>query len=170
MPTTALTRTLLRRAGAPVVAGAAAGLLLAACAAPAAVNDDAGPAAVAATPTPTPTRTESLMMPVEGDPQWECGQASALLGIAFRTEWELQSGAIDQAAFDTRMAALVDAWRYAPVGTSAVTDALRATARAAVDGVGREDEAFQIAAYELTTACNDAGSVIISSALPGMGG
>lgn len=170
MPTTALTRTHLRRASASVVGGAAAVLLLAACGA-------AGSEVAAPLPTPSPAAdsaepmpTEPLMMPVDGDPQWECGQASALLGIASRTEWELESGAIDREAFDGRMAALVDAWQYAPVGTSAVTDALRAAASAAVDGVGRENAAFQTASYELTTACNDAGSVIITSALPGMGG
>jgi len=110
------------------------------------------------------------MAPPDGDPQWDCGQASALFGIAARTEWERENGVIDAAAYEARMAALVDAWRYAPFGNSPVTDAVRATSGAADAGVGPDDSAFQVAANDLRVACDAAGSLILTSALPGMGG
>lgn len=114
--------------------------------------------------------TGSLMQVPAGDVNWECGHASALMGIQFRSEWELANGVIDQAAFDTRSAALVDSWTYLPTGQSDVTAALRASIDAAADGIGPENPDFLVATQDLVAACDAAGSVTIVGALPEMGG
>ncbi|MGV3732651.1 MAG: hypothetical protein ACO1N6_04520 [Microcella sp.] len=106
----------------------------------------------------------------EGDANWECGHASALMGIQYRTEWELANGAIDQAAFDARVASLIDSWTYLPTGQSPVTDALRTAKAAAAAGIGPENPEFAAATQGLVTACDHAGSITIVSALPEMGG
>ncbi len=105
-----------------------------------------------------------------GDANWECGHASALMGIQYRTEWELANGAIDQAAFDARVASLIDSWTYLPTGQSPVTDALRTAKAAAAAGIGPENTEFAAATQGLVTACDQAGSITIVSALPEMGG
>lgn len=105
-----------------------------------------------------------------GDANWECGHASALMGIQYRTEWELANGVIDQVAFDARAAALIDSWTYLPTGQSAVTDALRSAKTAAAAGIGPENPEFLAATQALVSACDQAGSITIVSALPEMGG
>lgn len=110
--------------------------------------------------------TEPLTSVPAGDADWECGHASALMGIQFRTEWELANGVIDQAAFDARAAALVDSWTYLPTGQSDVTAALRAAMAEAAQGIGPENPDFSVATQQLVSACDAAGSITIVSALP----
>lgn len=111
-----------------------------------------------------------LMSVPVGDADWECGHASGLMGIQFRSEWEFANGVIDQAAFDARAAALVDSWTYLPTGQSDVTEALRAAIAEAGDGIGPENPDFATATQSVVSACDAAGSITIVSALPGMGG
>lgn len=105
-----------------------------------------------------------------GDANWECGHVSALLGIQFRSEWELDNGVIDQAVFDARAAGLVDAWTQLPQGQSDVSPALQEASVAASDGIGRDNTAFARAIDMLGSTCDGAGSVVIIGALPEMGG
>lgn len=129
-------------------------------------------------PEPTPTSsselessaTAPLMDVPSGDANWECGHVSALLGIQFRSEWELENGVIDQDAFDARAAGLVDAWTQLPQGQSDVSPALQEASAAAPDGIGRENVAFARAIDVLGSACDAARSVIIIGTLPEMGG
>ncbi|MFE1643946.1 hypothetical protein ACFM35_00015 [Microbacterium sp. P01] len=122
------------------------------------------------TPDATKDTTTPLMAPPAGDADWECGQASALLGMQQRSEWELANGVIDQGAFDSREAALIDAWTYLPIGTSEVTSAVRATIAAASEGIGQGNPMFAESIAQLNAACDATGSVVIVGALPAMGG
>ncbi len=106
----------------------------------------------------------------QDDADWECGYASSLLGIQFRSEWEVANGVIDAGEFDARVASIVDARTYAPTGQSDVTAALRDVISASAAGVGDENPDFGAATENLTAACEAAGSVIIVGALPEMGG
>lgn len=131
-------------------------------------------------PEPEPTATASrepessatapLMDVPSGDANWECGHVSALLGIQFRSEWELENGVIDQAVFDARAAGLVDAWTQLPQGQSDVSPALQEASVAASDGIGRDNTAFARATDMVGSTCDAAGSVVIIGALPEMGG
>ena len=147
-----------------IVAVAATALLLVACTSPV-----AEPAAIS-TAEPTTEQTEPLMSIPPGDAHWECGHASALMGIQFRSEWEFDNDVIDQAAFDARMDSLVDSWSYLPTGQSEVTVALRTAIEAADAGVSAENAEFTTATQNLVSACDAAGSITILGALPGMGG
>lgn len=139
-------------------------LVLAGCAAP------EPEAPVAAIPEAEPSAADPRMEIPAGDANWECGHASALMGIQYRTEWELANGVIDQVAFDARVAALIDSWRYLPTGQSAVTDALRTAKAEAAAGIGPENPEFASASLAIVSACDQAGSITVVSALPEMGG
>jgi hypothetical protein len=166
--TAASTSTAFSRARA--IAGSvlvvATALCLVACS-----SDTALVPTVSPTSATTDSAAEPLMSPPQGDADWECGQASALFAIQMRSEWEVAHSAIDQAEFDARHGALVDAWTYFPVGRSDVTPAVRATIAAAEEsGVSNGNAAFAGASAELAASCEAAGSVIIIGALPSMGG
>jgi hypothetical protein len=110
------------------------------------------------------------MMDRVGTADWECGQFSALRGIEARSWWEHDNGLIDDAAHDSRLKALQDAWVHTIFGDSSVTPSLREAQRAAAEGVGENNAAFHRTATAVTLACDAAGSIVSYSALPGMGG
>ena len=120
---------------------------------------------------PTPSAAAQLdMMERVGNADWECGQFSALRGIETRSWWQHDNGLIDDAAHDSRLKALRDAWVHTIFGDSSVTPSLREAQRAAADGVGQDNAAFQRAATAVTLACDAAGSIVAIGALPEMGG
>lgn len=151
---------------APLVAATVALLALSACSA---ASDPAStPAANAAAET-TPPASEYEVM-IEPDVAHVCGQASALQGILFRSEWEHGQGLIDDAQFAARLDALLDGWTYLPTGGS-LNSEIKAVAKAAeAGGFGYDNLEFQRATEELNLACDAAGSVVAVSALPGQGG
>lgn len=122
---------------------------------------------------PIPSPVVETQAPLTGVPtgsaDWECGAASALIGIQFRTDWEAANGVIDANALAARSAALQDAWALAPFGNSDVTDALRTVIDLA-ETAGLDSEDFRSATQQLVNACDAAGSIVVLSALPGMGG
>lgn len=123
----------------------------------------------APTPSPVVEEREPLTGVPTGSADWECGAASALLGIQFRTDWESANGVIDGSALTARSAALQDAWALAPIGDSEVTEVMRTVVDVATT-TGVDSDAFRTATQQLVSACDAAGSIVVLSALPGMGG
>ena len=127
------------------------------------------PSPASAEPTPSAAAPVDMMDRV-GNADWECGQFSALQGIMARSWWQHQNGQIDDAAYDSRLRALKDSWVHTVFGDSSVTPSLREAQRAAADGVGEDNAAFQRAATAVTLACDAAGSIVSYGALLEMGG
>ncbi|WP_157372708.1 hypothetical protein [Agromyces sp. Root81] len=121
--------------------------------------------------TPEPTQPAAELMPPDADARHLCGQVSALEGIRFRSDWEHGQGLIDDVEYASRVAAVEDAWTYMVQGQTDVSAAINDAQRALSDGgIGYENTAFQRAVGDVAGACDEAGSLVSVSALPGQGG
>ncbi|MFG6445849.1 hypothetical protein ACFXQA_11330 [Microbacterium sp. P07] len=120
-------------------------------------------------PSTSATVPDDMMMR-SPDVGFECGGISALNGIAFRSQWEYENGVIDAAAFESRQAALADAWNYMLVGQTQVAPAIREAQQAVRDAASLSTPEAQAAIGALTAACDEAGSLVGVGALPEMGG
>lgn len=123
------------------------------------------------TPTPTPTAPVAPT-PTGPDPvlAWECGQISALSGVAIRTNFEYQTGRLDEVEYVSRLAALQDAWVYMPTYDTAITPFIYdVQVQAAADPSGA-NQGYIDAINAATAACQEAGSLAVITPLPEMGG
>lgn len=120
--------------------------------------------------TPAASASESKVSEPNLSADWDCGYASALVGLSERSLWEFEAGVIDDAEWSARESALLEAWQYAPVSGSAVTSWVRRVSNAAVAEGGVRESAFVSAQNDLIRACGEAGSTTIVNAVPGMGG
>jgi len=146
-----------------MIAATALGALLSGCTA-------AAPNTAVAAPQTTPAVADAELPP-EADAANLCGQASALEGIRYRSEWEHGQGAIDDAALASRVAALHDAWTYLVAGDTDVTPAVKYVQRVVAEGgLAASAGEYQTAMSKLAEACDSSGSMIVISALPGQGG
>lgn len=123
------------------------------------------------TPTPTPT---APIAPTPSGPDpvlaWECGQISALSGVAIRTNFEYQTGRIDEVEYVSRLAALQDAWVYMPTYDTEITPFIyEVQVQAAADPSGA-NQGYIDAINAATAACQEAGSLAVVTPLPEMGG
>lgn len=119
--------------------------------------------------TTPPAGAES--MPPDADERHLCGQVSALEGIRYRSDWERDQGLIDDVEYASRVAALEDGWKTMVIGGTEVSPAIKAAQRAlSSGGIGYANTEFQRAVGDVAAACDDAGSLISVSALPGQGG
>lgn len=161
-PTRRSLRAAARRTAAPAALLVAIALSSTAC-----TTSTTPPAAAA--PETTPAADPPLS--AAPDAPLLCGQASAFEGIRYRSEWEHGEGLIDDAGYESRVAALHDAWTLLVAGDTDVTPAVKYVQRVVSDG-GLDSPAgeFQTAMAELAEACDAAGSTISISALPGQGG
>lgn len=143
-------------------------LALAACTGVPAPDASSPPLAAATTSPPADAGGEMLPDP---DAPHACGQVSALEGIRFRSEWEHGQGLIDDAAYASRVAALEDSWTYMVAGLTDISPSIDDAKKAVTEGgVGRDNAEFEFAMEEIARACDEAGSLIGVSALPGQGG
>ncbi|MFF2274106.1 hypothetical protein ACFVTX_17660 [Agromyces sp. NPDC058136] len=127
------------------------------------------PGGTQAAETTSPAGAES--MPPGADDRHLCGQVSALEGIRYRSGWEHDQGLIDDVEYASRVAAIEDGWKTMVVGGTEVSPAIKDAQRAlSSGGTGYANTEFQRAVGEVATACDDAGSLISVSALPGQGG
>ncbi|WP_344999536.1 hypothetical protein [Agromyces bauzanensis] len=96
---------------------------------------------------------------------------SALEGVRYRSDWEHEQGLIDDVEYASRVAAVEDGWRYMVLGATDVSPAIKDAQRAVSSGgIGYENTEFQRAVGDVGLACDEAGSLIAVSALPGQGG
>ncbi|MGX5696838.1 hypothetical protein ACWKWP_11620 [Agromyces soli] len=80
-------------------------------------------------------------------------------------------GQIDDAAYQARVDAVIDGLRYLVAGGTSVSDEVKLLASTAEEGgVGYDNVEFQTAMGKMGAACDEAGSLIAVSALPGQGG
>ena len=142
-------------------------LVLTACAS----SPGAGaPTGTPAAETPAPP-TDGALMPPDADAPHLCGQVSTLEGIRYRSDWEHEQGLIDDVGYASRVAAIEDGWKYMVIGRTDVSAAIKDAQRAlASGGIGYENTEFQRAVGEVAIACDEAGSLVSVSALPGQGG
>jgi hypothetical protein len=132
------------------------------------VSDDSSNAPTASPPTgpatpPAPDGPDPVLA-------WECGQISALSGIAIRTNFEYQSGMIDEVAYVSRLAALQDGWVYLPTYNTAVTPFIVEIQRQAAADPTAANQGYIDAVNAATQACESAGSLAVITPLPEMGG
>ncbi|WP_322411580.1 hypothetical protein [Microbacterium invictum] len=123
------------------------------------------------TPTPTPT-APIAPTPTGPDPvlAWECGQISALSGVAIRTNFEYQTRRIDEVEYVSRLQALQDAWVYMPTYDTEITPFIyEVQVQAAADPSG-SNQGYIDAINAATAACQEAGSLAVITPLPEMGG
>lgn len=134
----------------------------------------ASPAATAPTvsdPETTESPVAAEQMPADADERHLCGQVSALEGIRFRSGWEHDQGLIDDVEYASRVAAIEDSWTYMVVGGTDVSPSIKDAQHAlSAGGIGYENTEFQRAVGEVALACDEAGSLVSVSALPGQGG
>lgn len=136
----------------------------------------ASPGASAPTGKPAPETTrppaDAEMMPLDADERHLCGQVSALEGIRYRSDWEHNQGLIDDVEYASRAAAIEDGWKYMVIGGTDVSPAINDAQRAlgSDGGIGYENTEFQRAVGDVAIACDEAGSLVSVSALPGQGG
>lgn len=139
---------------------------LTACAGPAATE----PTGESVTESKQPP-TDAAPMPPDADERHLCGQVSALEGIRYRSDWEHEQGLIDDVAYASRVAAIEDGWKYMVLGRTDVSPAIKEAQRTlSSGGIGYENTDFQRAVSDVGLACDEAGSLIAISALPGQGG
>lgn len=120
---------------------------------------------------PTMPPADAATMLPDPDERHVCGQASALQGIWYRSDWEHDQGLIDDTACAAQLAAIEDGWKYLPTGGSDITPAVKDVQRTLVEGdISHENTDFQIAMDNLALACDAVGSLIAIGALPGQGG
>ncbi|MGW9630538.1 hypothetical protein ACWGST_07515 [Agromyces sp. NPDC055520] len=133
----------------------------------------ASPASGIATTPPTtapPADAAGDMLP-DPDAPHACGQVSALEGIRYRSDWQHDQGLIDDIAYASRVAALEDSWTYMVAGLTDISPSINDAKKAVAEGgISRENDAFQLAVGEIALACDEAGSLVSISALPGQGG
>ncbi|AWB95286.1 hypothetical protein DCE93_06115 [Agromyces badenianii] len=128
------------------------------------------PTSKSAPATTQPPADSELMLP-DADAPHLCGQVSALEGIRYRSDWEHDQGLIDDVEYSSRVAAIEDGWRYMVVGGTDVSPAIKDAQQAlASGGIGYENTQFQRAVGDVAGACDEAGSLVSVSALPGQGG
>lgn len=128
-------------------------------------------------PTQTPTAgapTDGATPPPPDGPDpvlaWECGQISALSGIAIRTNFEYQTGVLDEVEYVSRLAAIQDGWIYLPTYDTAVTPFIYEVQRQAAADPTAANQAYIDAVNAATAACENAGSLAVITPLPEMGG
>ncbi|WP_433675358.1 hypothetical protein [Microbacterium gorillae] len=134
--------------------------------------DSASPSAAGEVATLAPDSAGAEVITASAGDALTCGHALEISGTAWRSEFRLANGDIDEAGFSAVELVLRDSWATIVTGEAhgEVTAAATTVSKLAADGADLNGEEFQTATQRLADACAAGGIAHAVRALPGQGG